>query len=471
MSRHTIPRWRRALPAWILVSLLAGSGLDASPGDEPEGQTIVVGSKKFTESVILGETLSLLAREAGWEVRHRRELGGTRVLWNALVAGDIDAYVEYTGTLREEIFAGRSLSDADLPAAVAEHGLRLSLPLGFNNTYAIGLRRELAAEQGLRQISDLRRHPDLVLGFTNEFLDRGDGWPGLRRRYRLPHQDVRGLDHDLAYQGLEAGTLQVMDLYSTDAEIAYYDLKLLDDDLGHFPAYQALVLYRDELAPTAKAALLRLEGRIDEGAMVAMNARAKLDKVPEALVAADFLAQEMGIVVEVEIESRAGRLWRTTRDHLTLVMLSLLAAILVALPLGILAARRPRLGQVVLGVVSVLQTIPSLALLVFMIPLLGIGAPPALAALFVYSLLPIVRNTHAGLRDIAPEILESADALGLPPGTRLRRIELPLAWRSILAGVKTSAVINIGTTLEDFGPGPLNCRNRCRHQILRRRSR
>ncbi len=132
-------------------------------------------------------------------------------------------------------------------------------------------------------------------------------------------------------------------------------------------------------------------------------------------------------------------------EHVALVSISLAAAILVAIPLGIVAARRPRLGAVILTMVGVIQTIPSLALLVFMIPWLGIGAKPALVALFLYSLLPIVRNTATGLRDIPNSLRESAEALGLPPRARLVKIELPMASRAILAGIKTAAVINVGT--------------------------
>jgi osmoprotectant transport system permease protein len=138
------------------------------------------------------------------------------------------------------------------------------------------------------------------------------------------------------------------------------------------------------------------------------------------------------------------RLMRHTQEHLLLVVLSLVAAIVVAVPLGIVAARRPRVGQFLLGLVGVGQTIPALALLVVMVPLLGIGAGPALVALFIYSLLPIVRNTHAGLTGIPAALLESADALGLPRNARLWRIELPLALPTILAGIKTAAVINVG---------------------------
>ncbi len=195
----------------------------------------------------------------------------------------------------------------------------------------------------------------------------------------------------------------------------------------------------------AFAALRRLEGRITADAMAGMNAAVKIDRRPEERVAADFLAAEFGIDSKVVTESRPERLLRRLREHLTLVGISLAAAILVAIPLGIVAARRPRLGGFILAAAGVIQTIPSLAILVFMIPWLGIGAKPALVALFLYSLLPIIRNTATGLQDIPPSLRESAEALGLPPFARLIRIELPMASRAILAGIKTAAVINVGT--------------------------
>ena len=324
----------------------------------------------------------------------------------------------------------------------------MSLPLGFDDTYAIGMKKARAQALGVRTLSDLRRHPELRFGFSNEFMDRKDGWPGLRERYRLPQTDVRGLDHDLAYRGLEAGKIDATDLYSTDAEISYYGLSVLADDLGYFPSYQAVWLYRSDLerrAPAVAPALRRLEGRIGAAAMAAMNARAKLERIPEARVASEFLSSTLALSVSSREEGLALRLTRRTLEHLALVAMSLVAAILVSIPLGIFAARSPRAGQTLLGVLGVVQTIPSLALLVFMIPLLGIGTPPAVFALFLYSLLPIVRNTYAGLNDVPVSVRESADALGLPPLARLRLVDLPIASRSILAGIKTSAVINVGT--------------------------
>jgi osmoprotectant transport system permease protein len=414
-----------------------------------EVQRVTVGSKLFTESVILAEMLRLLADEAGATADHQRQLGGTRVLWNALLSGEIDAYPEYTGTLMQEILVDQQLhTRAELEQALAERGLRMTAALGFNNTYAMGVTESLAERLKLRTISDLRRHPDLVLGFGNEFMDRADGWPGLKQRYRLPQQDVRGLEHELAYRGIASGTLDVTDLYTTDAEIAYYKLRALEDDLHYFPVYNAVILYRADLArraPEVVALYKRLAGRIDAAAMSRMNARVKLDGEPDAGVATDFLRKSLHLEVDVQKQSAWQRFWQHTAEHLALVGISLSAAIVLAIPLGILAARRRRLGQLVLGVAGILQTIPSLALFVFMIPLLGIGAPPAIVALFLYSLLPIIRNTFAGLRDIPPQIIESAQALGLPSRARLRIVELPLATRAILAGIKTSAVINVGT--------------------------
>jgi len=410
---------------------------------------ITVGSKTFTESVILGEMLRHLAQQTGIEASHQPQLGGTQVLWNALINGDIDAYPEYTGTLMQEILLKENLqTEAQLKQVLASHNLRMTRPLGFNNTYAIGVKDQLAEQLKLRTISDLRKHPELVLGFGNEFMDRADGWPGLQQRYQLPHRNVRGLDHDLAYRGIESGTLHVTDLYATDAEIDYYNLRALEDDLNYFPVYNAVILYRADLeqrAPEVLAIFKRLAGRINAPTMSEMNARVKLHGEAESLVAADYLEKTLKLDINLQVETAWQRFWRHTVEHLVLVGISLSAAIIFAIPLGILAARRPRIGHVVLGVAGILQTIPSLALFVFMIPLLGIGGPPAVVALFLYSLLPIIRNTYAGLKDIPSAIIESAHALGLPPRARLRIVELPLATRAILAGIKISAVINVGT--------------------------
>ena len=439
----------KTLTMLVLPALLIAISPSAVfPADQMPFE-LKIGSKKFTESVILGEMVSLLVRNAGGHPVQLRELGGTRVLWNALLQGEIDVYPEYTGTIAQEIFAGKNLHDEEaIRNTLATYGIVMTHSLGFSDNYAIGMKKETCEKLHVSKISDLLKHPDVRFGFSNEFMDRTDGWPGLRKHYNLPQKHVYGMDHDLSYRGLEAGSIEATDLYSTDAEIQYYDLCVLEDDLHYFPVYSAVILYRQDLthrAPGIVAEFSKLEGQITETMMIDMNARAKLNKVPESIVAADFLAKRLSIGVRTRQDRTVERLWRHTEEHLFLVGVSLAAAVLFSIPLGIVAAKRPGIGHIILGVAGLVQTIPSLALLVFMIPLLGIGGPPALAALFLYSLLPIIRNTCVGIRDIPSDITESAEALGLPAMARFYLIEMPMASRAILAGIKTSAVINVGT--------------------------
>jgi osmoprotectant transport system permease protein len=417
---------------------------------------VVIGAKKFTESIILAEMGTQLAIEAGAATR-RDDLGGTPALWLALTQGDIDAYVEYTGTITEQILRSRPPS---LDAALAEHGVRMSRSLGFRNNYALGMRKDVAAARAIRKTSDLRNHPGLRFGFTHEFLDRPDGWPGVKQHYELPQKNVQGMNHTLAYRALVERGVDVIELYTTDGEIAQYDLLVLEDDREFFPRYEAVWLYRADLVaryPEIVEQLTRLEGTITEREMRRMNSAVQQHEADESQVASDFVRKRLGIEVQLSGRTLAERVAHSTGEHLQLVVPSLLAAVLVAVPLGVLAVRRPRVGKVILTVSGVLQTIPSLALLLFMIPVMmwlvgkGTGAPPAIAALFLYSLLPIVRNTHAGLTGIPGSLRESAEALGLPSWAVLWRVELPLAAPMILAGVRTAAVINVGTaTLGGF---------------------
>jgi len=421
-----------------IVLLLLPACMRAAP--------VQIGSKQFTESVVLGELARASADQVGVAAVHRRELGGTSILWRALLQGDIDVYSEYTGTLTHELLKDVQ-PDADIPALRAKLkplGIGITDSLGFSDTYAIGMLESRAANLRIARLSDLLQHPELRFGFSNEFMDRTDGWPGLRQNYGLPQSKVSGLDHTLSYRAVASGAVDAIDLYSTDAEIPYYHLRTLDDDRHYFPRYEAVYLYRlslEQRAPGFVEALRKLTGRIHEDTMRQMNAKVKLQGMPENKVVADFL----GIHASDDGQGLWSRLLQRSIEHIKLVILSLGLAVLLAIPLGILAARLRRLGQLVIGLTGILQTVPSLAMFVFMIPLFGIGTWPAIAALFLYSLLPIVRNTHAGLVGIAPELRESAAALGLPPGVRLRRVELPLATRSILAGIKTAAVINVGT--------------------------
>jgi osmoprotectant transport system permease protein len=435
-------------------TILLGVCLVYACGSALAQETLVVGSKRFTESYILGEILAQSARAAGAQTEHRQGLGNTGILFAALKSGSIDLYPDYTGTVARELLKSEASDLESLNRGLGSLGLGAAVPLGFEDTYALAMLDSEAQRLGVQTISDLVAHPQLRFGLSHEFLNRNDGWPGLVRTYSLP-QAPRGLDHGLAYEALAGRQIDVMDIYSTDAKIAKYKLRVLRDDRHFFPDYGAILVYRLDLpqrSPKAWAALQKLQGRIDAGAMVAMNAQAELEGKSFGEIATAFLGSSSS--AQAGSVSRVGFLsllfgndfWRLTRQHLMLVFVSLAAAVIGGIPLGVCAARSPRAAQPILSIVGVIQTIPSLALLAFLIPLLGtIGTWPALVALFLYSLLPIVRNTHSGLADVAPALRDSALALGLPAGARLRLVELPLAARSILTGIKTSAVINVGT--------------------------
>lgn len=427
-----------------LTLLVFGTALHA--------QELAVGSKRFTESYILGEIVARSARSAGEaQVTHKQGLGNTGIVFAALRSGDIDVYPEYTGTIEREILkSDRPLSLAQINAGLTAFGMQAGVRFGFNNTYTLAMREDLASARGVRTISDLARHRDFKFSLSQEFIGRADGWPGLKKAYRLPQPTPRGLDHGLAYEAIAAGQIDVIDAYSTDAKIGRYKLRVLTDDRRFFPVYDALLLYRSDLPerlPKTWAALQALKGVIDETQMIALNAQVELDGKDFGEIADGFLGHA--------IAGKDGGFWsklfaadfgRLAYEHGMLVLVSLAAAITAGLPLAIVAWRVPRARQPVLSTVGIIQTVPSLALFAFLIPVFGrIGAVPALVALFLYALLPIVRNTYTGLSDIAPELRESAVALGLPWTYRLRKIELRMASRAILAGIKTSAVISVGT--------------------------
>ena len=438
---------------WVVIGVLLLAAALIPSGGRFKG--VHIGSKKSTEPVILGEMMQRLAESTGAGAIHHAELGGTRVLYDSLVGGELDAYLEYSGTIDQEILAGEEVGEGGVEARLLADGVRMSRPLGFNNSYALALKREKAEQLGLEKISDLARYPELRMGFSNEFMDRDDGWPSLRREYGLAHPNVVGLDHDLAYRQIDTDVIDVIDAYTTDAKLRVMDLALLEDDREFFPRYDAVILYRADLEdryPKVVEAIRRLEGRFTDERMIQLNAGVEIENQSEARVAADFILSQLDVSSEVADLTPASRIAQHTWEHLDLVRRSLIPAIFCAIPLGIFAAKRPAIGQVVLGAVGIVQTIPALALLVLlMAPIaklgyasIGVGSTTAVVALFLYSLLPIVRNTAAGVAGIAPVYHEISLALGISPWYRLLRIELPLALPSILAGVKTAAVLNVG---------------------------
>ena len=404
---------------------------------------IVVGSKRFTESYVLGEIAKTALRNAGFTVEHKQGMGGTIILWQALRGGEIALYPEYTGTITEEILKTKQqLSTDGMRALLRQEGVGMTGELGFNNTYALVMPRDRAAKLGIRKISDLRNHPELNIGVTHEFLDRQDGWAPLSAHYGLQMQNVRGIDHALGYAAVATGSIDVKDAYSTDAKIAENNLIVLDDDLHFFPQYKAVFLYRLDMDTRAVAAMEKLVGTLDEARITRLNSEAERTK-DYALAAALYFGQKP----VSPSNDLIGKIERWTLRHLELVGASLFLGIIAGIPLGIRASRPGPVSNFILATSGVIQTIPSLALLALLVPLpfFGISPVTAIFALFLYSLLPIVRNTATGLQDIPTAVRESAAALGLEPHAQLWKVFLPLASRTILAGVKTSAIIDVGT--------------------------
>jgi osmoprotectant transport system substrate-binding protein/osmoprotectant transport system permease protein len=446
-------------------------------------KAIVVASKPFAESYILAEMFAQLLEARGYTVDRRPGLGATEIAFGALRTGAIDVYPEYTGTGLLAILGERPRGDAgEVFARVStvfrdRWGAHWLPPLGFENTYAIAVRRRTADSLGLRTLSDLAAvAPRLTAGFTPDFIGRSDGLPGLSRAYGLRFRDVRALLQAVKYEALATGAIDVIDGYSTDGMIARYDLEVLEDDRAFFPPYDAAALVGGRLLkqqPGAIAALVELSGRLDEERMRALNRRVEVDG--ESVQAVATLAlRELGLVDRPRnVEATRGRsgasgiipyIWqnraslaRMTVRHILLVCISLVAAILAAVPLGLLLARLRGGAETAIRAVGLLQVVPGIALLAFMIPLLGIGVVPALVALFLYSIFPVLRNTYSGLRDASPEAVDAARALGMTPGQLLRYVRLPLAAPVIMAGVRTAAVISVGTaTLAAFiGAGGL----------------
>jgi osmoprotectant transport system permease protein len=481
---------RRVLGFGLLLwGAIFARSINAQPQTRatPGSQRIVVASKPFGESYLLCEMFSQLLESRGFSVDRRPGLGATEIAFGALRTNAIDVYPEYTGTgliavlhdsLPDSVAADPRRVFAHVARRFAEfYHVRWLPPLGFQNTYAIAVTRQTAARYHLRTLSDLARESQhLTAGFTADFIGRSDGLVGLERVYGIHPRTVRPLAPAVKYQALATGAVDVIDGYSTDGLLSKYDLVTLADDRHFFPPYEAAALVSGRLeqrTPSAIAALTLLSGRLDEQTMRALNRRVEVDGEDMRRVAGDELAA-LGLIGTPQVArtrspgqarngfahymwDRRGTLAGLTGRHLLLVGLALFAAVIVALPLGLALERTRPLAEPTIGALGVLQTIPSIALLAFMIPLLGVGVVPALVALWLYALYPIARGTYTGVRDADPEAVSAAEALGTTPVQRLMWVRLPLAAPVIMAGVRTAAVITVGAaTLAAFiGAGGL----------------
>ena len=473
------------LAATLLAVATLGALAPCPAGAQDPPRPVVVASKPFAESYLLAEAFAQLLEAHDYPVDRRPGLGTTELVLQALRADDIDVYPEYTGTALVAILGDTTRGGS---AAVfrrvsdefeARWGLHWLPPLGFENTYAMAMRRPLADSLGVRTLSGLAALAgSLTGGFSPDFIGRADGLDGLAAAYGIEFRETHSLLQAVKYQALAEGEVDVIDGYSTDGAISRYDLAVLADDRGFFPPYDAAPLvgsaFYDEF-PGAVVVLTRLAGRIDEAAVRRANERIEVEGASIADAARELLgavglgeavhsaepgrARDTGVLASLPVHMWENRmsLSRQVARHLLLVLISLGAAILVALPAGVALERRRGLAESAIRVAGLLQTIPGIALLAFMIPLFGIGVAPAAVALFLYSLLPVLRNTYTGIIEAAPDAVAAGRALGMTEGQLLRRIRLPLAAPIIMAGVRTAAVINVGTaTLAAFvGAGGL----------------
>ncbi len=423
-------------------------------------QPLVVGSKTFAESYILAEIMAQLLEAEGYEVDRRFGFGGTLVTFEALQAGAIDVYPEYSGTMQHTILSsGADFGSEAFAAEVESLGLDTLQTFGLNNSYALTVTGATAQRLGLATISDLVDHPELRFGVSHEFHERSDGWPGISEAYGLP-QTSFGIEHGLAYRAMLEGDLDVTDAYLTDGDLIRYDFVILEDDLSFFPSYFALPLVRQTMQPQVKAILNRLGGTLSDARMRELNAEVSIERRTFADVAGEFL-RERGLVADAAdprpTSTLAADLIDNTIVHLKLTGIAVAAACVLGVGLALAVHRSRPLSRGVLYATGLLQTIPSIALLALMIPLFGIGQVPAIIALFLYSLLPIVRNTITALITVDPLLKRVAAGMGLSQSEQLRHVHLPLALPHLLAGLRIAAVISIGTaTLAAFiGAGGL----------------
>jgi osmoprotectant transport system permease protein len=426
---------------------------------------VVIGCKKDVEGQVLAEIMAQLLEDRGFTVERRFSLGGTLICFEALKRGSIDVYPEYSGTVVQAILQlPDPVSHARMRELLREHHLEMLDFFGFSNNYALAMSRTTAERLGLKRISDLSGNPDLRFGFSNEFLNRPDGWIGLAKMYGLSARPV-GMEHALAYSAIQQDKLDITDAYENDGDLKKFDLILLEDDRRFFPSYLAFPFVRAELDDQVKQVLEELGNTLSAEQIQALNQSVQ-EKQSLPDVAAQFLKKK-GLLTLARQQSAPSAgversidwwfLLQCTLRHLQLTFLSLLAAMAVAIPLAVVVYRLRTVSRTVMYCAGVLQTIPSIALLAFMIPFFGIGGKPAVAALFLYSLLPILRNTSAALFSIDPLLRKVSVGMGLTVWQRIRYIDLPLATPTILAGIKTAAIINIGTaTLAAFiGAGGL----------------
>ena len=424
-----------------------------------------VGSKRFAESYVLAELISKsIEDKVNTAIDRKLGLGSTGIVFNALKEGEIDLYPEYWGTLTQEILqSNQKLTLDQINQKLLPMGIKAGYFLGFNNTYALVISKKLANRLNIHTITDLRKTPNLRLGLSQEFLARKDGWSGLAKAYHLEIFRPVGLEHGLGYQAIANNQIDLIDAYSTDSMLINEEYELLRDDKDYFTSYEALLLYRItsvENKSEIREGLDQLRGALSEKTMRHLNAEVEIGGKSPLEVVNNYLHQD-GKSLQVEDTDNEEPIrsilrflaffvtWdflRVTYQHVILVITSLGTAIMLGIPLGVWVYAQPKSGKYVLSCIGVIQTIPALALLSFLILLVhSIGFWPAFIALLLYALLPIIESTHSGLQLVDPAVKEASKALGAGFWIQLLKIELPLCSPSLFSGVQVAAVWTTGT--------------------------
>jgi osmoprotectant transport system permease protein len=438
---------------WIVLPFVVFLALsyNAQRAFSSDKGKVVVGSKMFGENYIIAEMIALLLEEEGFTVERKFGLGGTIVAYEALEKKKIDVYPEYTGTLSQVILKNPPLDTLEkLNAELKSRDLKVLSPIGFENNYGVAVRKDFAKKHNLQKISDLQR-VDFRAAINFETKNREDAWPRLLSLYDLqPSTEPKTLEQTMVFQAMAANEADLMVMYTTDGKIKKYDLKVLEDDRGFSPKYLALPFIHRGVPKSVRKVMNKLAGLISQGDMVQLNERMDVAKIPYARVAREYLENKSMVVKKQasatsEFQAAWQQIFPLALEHIYLVLVSTLAATLFAVPLGVLLFRFQRFARPILYLVGLLQTIPSLALLVYMIPIFGVSVKSALLALFLYSLLPILQNTYSGLQNVSPSLVQAARGIGLHKWETLMSIELPLSAPIIVAGIRVATVINVGT--------------------------
>lgn len=412
--------------------------------------------------------LAQLLEADGQEVVRKMNLGGTKVAFDALNHGGIHVYSDYTGTGYVMILKmngernPQKVHDIVSREFLSRFDIQWSESLGFNNTYALTIRKADSSFKNFKTISDVSgKVSSYKIAAPYEFMERKDGFKGLSNEYNLnfAKDKLTSMNAGLMYAAIKDKQVDFIVSYSTDGRIKAFNLRILKDDKNYFPPYNAAYLAKKDSFkkfPLLQKNIEKLEGLINEEEMIEMNDQVDRLKQEPKDVAKNYLISKgllKGEVIHQEVEtsfiqfmiSRRADLFKLIWEHLLLSFVAIFAALLISLPTGVLLTKKEKLAKVVFPIVNTIQTIPSLALLGFLIPIMGIGFAPAVLALFLYSLLPLVRNTYEGIKGVDRNFVEASKGIGLTNTQILLKVEIPLALPIILAGLRTATVIVIGT--------------------------